>query len=224
MQEHPEPNYETYQPRKAGWWTCQLCGFCHFHEGDSCRGCGTPKATAIHEPPTAVLEPLWRNKEEKRHAAEAAYRDWCRAESLAVSRKRLVDRISPARRAERGRRAADYKAKKAAYYRASAEFHEAGRKYQAALLEWQYSWASAVTNAKTLLGVGTNAGEEEIKSAYRRAVKLYHPDRAGGNGMSVEEATTTFRRIQEAYEILSTVFMPRPRPAADTGNPASTTR
>jgi hypothetical protein len=207
--EDREANVEVDQSRKAGWWTCQLCGFCHFREADSCHGCGTPKTTAIQEPPSAVLEPLWLEKEEKRRAVDSAYHEWSRAESLIIAPKTFLDRISPWYRAAYIRRVADCKEKKAAYYRASAAFHEAGRKYQTRLIEWQYEWASSVTNAKTLLGVTTDAGEEDIKSAYRRAVKLYHPDRAGGTGMSIEEATTTFRRIQEAYEILSSMFIPR---------------
>ena len=154
---------------------------------------------------------LWRDKEEKGRAAETAYRDWRRAESLNIERRSLADRISPARRSEYERRIAECKAKKAAYRRASAVFHDAGRKYKTALSRWQHEWAGNVTNAKKMLGVPTNATEEEIKSAYRRAAKLYHPDRAEGNGLTVEEATRAFRQIQEAYEVLCAVFVNRVR-------------
>ena len=122
-----------------------------------------------------------------------------------------VPPISPARRSEYERRIAECKAKKAAYRRASAVFHDAGRKYKTALSRWQHEWAGNVTNAKKMLGVPTNATEEEIKSAYRRAAKLYHPDRAEGNGLTVEEATRAFRQIQEAYEVLCAVFVNRVR-------------
>jgi DnaJ-domain-containing protein 1 len=211
MEEHRGPNCEIDHPKKRGWWSCQLCGCSHFHGDAFCGGCGTPKAAAAQEPPSKLLEPLWREKEEKRRAADTAYRDWCRAESLNIERRSLADRISPARRAEYEQRIAECKAKKAAYYRASAVFHDAGRKYKAALLRWQHDWARSATNAKTTLGVATNATEEEIKSAYRRAAKLYHPDRAEGNGLAVEEAAKAFRQIQEAYEILCSVFVLRVR-------------
>ena len=206
MEEHQDPNYQTDHPRKRGWWSCQLCGCSHFHGEEFCGGCGTPKAAAAQEPPSKLLEPLWRDKEEKGRAAETAYRDWRRAESLNIERRSLADRISPARRSEYERRIAECKAKKAAYRRASAVFHDAGRKYKTALSRWQHEWAGNVTNAKKMLGVPTNATEEEIKSAYRRAAKLYHPDRAEGNGLTVEEATRAFRQIQEAYEVLCAVF------------------
>ena len=86
MEEHQDPNYQTDHPRKRGWWSCQLCGCSHFHGEEFCGGCGTPKAAAAQEPPSKLLEPLWRDKEEKGRAAETAYRDWRRAESLNIER------------------------------------------------------------------------------------------------------------------------------------------
>lgn len=49
------------------------------------------------------------------------------------------------------------------------------------------------------LGISENADSEEIKNAYRRLAKKYHPDL---NQNSIE-ATEKFRTIQEAYEVLS---------------------
>ena len=48
-----------------------------------------------------------------------------------------------------------------------------------------------------LLGVPTGASESEIKAAYRRLAREFHPD--SGQPGDVER----FREIQEAYEILS---------------------
>ncbi|MBW2147517.1 MAG: DnaJ domain-containing protein [Deltaproteobacteria bacterium] len=48
-----------------------------------------------------------------------------------------------------------------------------------------------------ILGVDRNATTEEIKGAYRRMVRKYHPDR---NKRS--DATARFREVQEAYEVL----------------------
>ncbi|KAI0150221.1 hypothetical protein GGR57DRAFT_504560 [Xylariaceae sp. FL1272] len=50
------------------------------------------------------------------------------------------------------------------------------------------------------LGVAEAASTDEIKSAYRRAAQIHHPDK---NPNNVEEATRRFQRIQQAYETLS---------------------
>jgi molecular chaperone DnaJ len=48
------------------------------------------------------------------------------------------------------------------------------------------------------LGVGRQAGETEIKSAFRKLAMKYHPDRNPGDS----EAETRFKEINEAYEAL----------------------
>jgi len=47
-----------------------------------------------------------------------------------------------------------------------------------------------------ILGVNKNSSKEEIKSAYRKLAKDYHPDANGGND-------SKFKQINEAYEILT---------------------
>jgi len=54
-------------------------------------------------------------------------------------------------------------------------------------------------NYYDILGVGKNASEKEIKQAFRRLAKKYHPD-ANPND---PQAETKFKEINEAYEILS---------------------
>ena len=49
----------------------------------------------------------------------------------------------------------------------------------------------------TLLGVKKNATESEIKKAYRRLAKQYHPD-----VNTATEAEDTFKQIQDAYSVL----------------------
>ena len=48
-----------------------------------------------------------------------------------------------------------------------------------------------------ILGVDKNASADEIKSAYRRLAKKYHPDLN-----KTEEAANKFKEINEAYEVL----------------------
>ncbi len=50
-----------------------------------------------------------------------------------------------------------------------------------------------------ILGVSPNASEKEIKSAYRRLARKYHPD-VNPNDPKAEER---FKEINEAYEVLS---------------------
>jgi len=49
-----------------------------------------------------------------------------------------------------------------------------------------------------ILGVSRNATDEEIKSAYRKLAKQYHPDVAANK----EEAERKFKEINEAYQVL----------------------
>src|ERR1041385_2976925 len=50
-----------------------------------------------------------------------------------------------------------------------------------------------------VLGVGRDAGEQEIKSAYRELAKRYHPDRNPDDPAAEEK----FKEASEAYSVLS---------------------
>ena len=52
-----------------------------------------------------------------------------------------------------------------------------------------------------VLGVPRNAGDDEIKKAYRKLAMKYHPDRNQGD--AAKEAEAKFKEVKEAYEILS---------------------
>lgn len=49
-----------------------------------------------------------------------------------------------------------------------------------------------------VLGVSPSASAEDLHDAYRRLVKLHHPDRNGGS----PESTRRFQQIQQAYDEL----------------------
>lgn len=71
-----------------------------------------------------------------------------------------------------------------------------------------------------VLGVTRNSTIKEIKAAYFRLSKLYHPDRNDG-----PEAAEKFREITEAYECLKNNHNPRdqqpakPRPDPEVSRP-----
>jgi DnaJ-class molecular chaperone len=50
-----------------------------------------------------------------------------------------------------------------------------------------------------VLGVPKTAADEEIKKAYRKLARQYHPDRNPGD----KQAETHFKEIQDAYDVLS---------------------
>jgi DnaJ homolog subfamily C member 3 len=54
-----------------------------------------------------------------------------------------------------------------------------------------------------VLGVPHDADELQIKAAYRKMTKLYHPDKAVKSGVTKEQAEKRMAAINEAYEVLS---------------------
>ncbi len=50
-----------------------------------------------------------------------------------------------------------------------------------------------------VLGVSRNATKDEIKKAYRKLARQYHPDKTGNDKAAAEK----FKEAQEAYEVLS---------------------
>ena len=56
-----------------------------------------------------------------------------------------------------------------------------------------------MTDPYSILGVDRNASDEEIKKAYRRLSRKYHPD-ANINNPHKEEAEAKFKEVQQAYQ------------------------
>src|SRR3546814_9579115 len=50
-----------------------------------------------------------------------------------------------------------------------------------------------------VLGVARDAGDDELKKAYRRCAMKYHPDSNPGDASAIE----SFKECKEAYEVLS---------------------
>lgn len=51
-------------------------------------------------------------------------------------------------------------------------------------------------SAYELLGLEPGAGREAIEQAYRRLIKLYHPDREGGDPLRAAEITRAYRELR----------------------------
>lgn len=66
----------------------------------------------------------------------------------------------------------------------------------------------------SILGVGSEAGQEEIRAAYRAKLRLWHPDLVADESNDARRAATEMSaRLNEAYECLSD---PNRRSAYDT--------
>ena len=58
-------------------------------------------------------------------------------------------------------------------------------------------------NAYKILEISKSVSDDEVKKAYRRMAKKYHPDRVGHLGKEHQEgAEAKFRQVQEAYEYI----------------------
>ena len=59
------------------------------------------------------------------------------------------------------------------------------------------------TEALHILGLEDDATADDIKIAYRDTVQILHPDKFAGNEKLQNRATEQFKRLQEAYDLLT---------------------
>ena len=81
----------------------------------------------------------------------------------------------------------------------------AGGQYQHGGTASNYRSVDAVAAAYQALGVAKDASDSEIKKAYRRLVREYHPDKLMGQGLPeamIKEATERSQEIQTAYDTI----------------------
>lgn len=73
----------------------------------------------------------------------------------------------------------------------------------------QQSSADSIANAYEVLGVSQGATQAEVKRAYLKLMKKYHPDRIASQGLSEEMVkiyTEKSKTIQQAYDVLKAHF------------------
>lgn len=67
----------------------------------------------------------------------------------------------------------------------------------------KFTYVDQISNSHQILGVSKGATYQEIKRAYRKLVKKYHPDRIGTvDPETRDKDSKKFRQIQKAYEDL----------------------
>jgi len=64
-----------------------------------------------------------------------------------------------------------------------------------------------VSRAYAILGVGPGASADDVRSAYRGAVRRLHPDTGSGD-------VPTLTRVASAYRTIESALPARPRPVA----------
>lgn len=114
-------------------------------------------------------------------------------EANAREAQTKADKIRAEREAEDARKRAEEEAERKA---------EAEAKARASGI----NWTAAEYDALEILGLKAKTTKDEISTAYRKLVKLYHPDRLRGLGVSQKKiafAADRLAEINDAYRLLT---------------------
>jgi DnaJ homolog subfamily C member 3 len=124
---------------------------------------------------------------------------WC-DESLTLNENSLFGLLS---KAQRHMEAENFEAAISSLNTAKEhhpEYQNLDRLMQNAQIELK---RSKTKDYYKVLGIPRDADELQIKSAYRKMVKIHHPDKAHKLGITKEEAEKKMASVNEAYEVLS---------------------
>ncbi|GEM_PF-2819975 len=114
-------------------------------------------------------------------------------EANAREAQTKADKIRAEREAEDARKRAEEEAERKA--EAEARARASG-----------INWTAAEYDALEILGLKAKTTKDEISTAYRKLVKLYHPDRLRGLGVSQKKiafAADRLAEINDAYRLLT---------------------
>jgi len=124
---------------------------------------------------------------------------WC-DEALAYNEHSLPGLLS---KAQAHMAAENFEAAIGAYNTAK-EHHPAAQEINQLLHHAQVELKRSKTkDYYKVLGLTRDADELQIKSAYRKMVKIHHPDKSHMQGITKEDAEKKMASVNEAYEILS---------------------
>ncbi|KAE8449949.1 hypothetical protein EG329_007088 [Mollisiaceae sp. DMI_Dod_QoI] len=161
------------------------------------REAGTIPERAPNDLVSAIVEMVCEAYHEMKNSKKAE--TWC-DEALTLNENALYGLLNKARR---HMEAENFDAAIASLNAAKEHHPEAQQINQ--LLQHAHTELkrSKTKDYYKVLGLTRDADELQIKAAYRKMIKIHHPDKAHKLGVSKEEAEKKMASVNEAYEVLS---------------------